>query len=108
MRRPREVDAGLLFPPRAAQGSSPAASTLERKQSRDPLYATGEQVTMQFRHNPSPWNASTKYRLVEGQSNELPALAAELVRHLVTVITASGVGCHRTCRKGSWMHACQR
>jgi hypothetical protein len=48
-----------------------------------PLYATGEQVTMQFRHNPSPWNAPTKYRLVEGQSNELPALAAELVRHQV-------------------------
>ena len=55
---------------------------------------------MQFRHNPSPWNASTKYRLVEGQSNELPALAAELVRHQVTAIMASGVGCHRTCRKG--------
>jgi hypothetical protein len=44
---------------------------------------------MQFRHNPSPWNASTKYRLVEGQSNVLPALAAELVRHQVTVIMAS-------------------
>jgi hypothetical protein len=59
---------------------------------------------MQFRHNPSPWNASTKYRLVEGQSNELPALAAERVRHQVAVITASGVGCHRTCRKASWRH----
>jgi len=31
MRRPREVDASLLFPPGAAQGSSPAASTPERK-----------------------------------------------------------------------------
>jgi hypothetical protein len=59
---------------------------------------------MQFRHNPSPWNASPKYRLVEEQSNELPARAAELVRHQVTVITANDVGCHRTCRKGSWTH----
>jgi hypothetical protein len=63
---------------------------------------------MQFRHNPSPWNASTKYRLIEGQSNELLALATELVRHQVTVITASDVGCHRTAAKGVGCIACKR
>ena len=82
MRSPREVGAGLLFPARAAQGSSPAASTLERKQCRDRLGTLSLVV----------------------QANELPALAAELVRQQVTVITASGAGRHRTCRKGSWMH----
>jgi hypothetical protein len=63
---------------------------------------------MQFRHNPSPWNASTKYRLVEGQSNELPALAAELVRHQVTVITASDGDVTAPAAKGDGRAACQR
>jgi hypothetical protein len=84
-----DVDAGLLFPPRAAQGSSPAVPTLERKQGRAILYMQQENRLLCNFGTSIAVERSTKYRLVEGQSNQLPALAAKLVRYQVTVVTAS-------------------